>query len=75
MKQQILERDAHAFVVLRSGAAADAAELIVHCRRKLEPYTVPARVHVCAPLPKSSLGKVQRHALGGQRAEADAAAP
>jgi len=59
----ILETELHAFVVLHKGAKINDTILIEHCRTHLEPYKVPARIHLVGSLPKSSIGKVQRHVL------------
>src|SRR3989442_1206425 len=59
----ILEQELHAFVVLRKDVASSASQLLAHCRQSLEPHKVPARIHFRTSLPKSPLGKVQRHLL------------
>ena len=63
----ILEQELHAYVVLRRGATVSEAELLSHCRQQLEPYKVPAGVHFRLSLPKSSVGKVQRHVLANEQ--------
>lgn len=67
---KILELELHAFVVPRAGTAPIDAELIAHCRQHLEPYKVPAKIHFRASLPKTSVGKIQRH-LVAQEAQKD----
>jgi fatty-acyl-CoA synthase len=57
-----------AFVELRPGATATAAELIAFARERLAGFKVPRTV-VFAEIPKTSTGKVQKHVLR-QRAEA-----
>ena len=52
-----------ACVVLRPGTAATADELRAHCRAKLAPYKVPARIEFRESLPKTLTGKVMRRAL------------
>ena len=47
-----------AFVVLRPGATATAAELKSFCREKLAPYKVPAKYEFVTELPKTQIGKV-----------------
>lgn len=59
----ILETELHAFVVLHKGAKIKDEVLIEHCQTYLEPYKVPTRIHLVSSLPKSSVGKVQRHVL------------
>jgi excisionase family DNA binding protein len=66
--QGILEQELHAFVVLKKDAAASESELLAHCRQHLEPYKIPARIHVRLSLPKSSVGKLQRHLLASEQA-------
>lgn len=54
---------AKAFVVLRPGAACDAAELAAHCRGSLAAYKVPRAFAFVDDLPKTSTGKILRRAL------------
>ena len=54
---------AHAFVVLRNGAAATREELITHCRRHLAAYKIPRAIHLVDDLPRTSSGKIMRRAL------------
>jgi fatty-acyl-CoA synthase len=51
-----------AFVALREGAAATAAELTDHVRAQLARFKAPKRI-VFGPLPKTSTGKVQKNLL------------
>ena len=51
-----------AFVTLREGAEATAAELIEHCRGRIARYKAPDAVEF-GPLPKTSTGKVQKFVL------------
>lgn len=60
-----------AFVVPRSGAVLTEAEVLEHCRRRLEEHAVPRRVEFRQELPRSSLGRVLVHRL----VESLAAAP
>jgi len=52
-----------AFVALRSGVTATAAELGAFCHARLAPHKVPARFVLCEDLPKLAMGKVDRQAL------------
>ena len=56
-----------AFVVLRSGAAADAAtlpaELVAWSRERMANYKVPRRVEVLDALPLNASGKVLKTEL------------
>ena len=60
-----------AFVTLKDGAEASAAELIEHCRRELAHFKAPRTV-VFGPLPKTSTGKIQKFALREEARKADA---
>ncbi|MBS1888008.1 MAG: long-chain-fatty-acid--CoA ligase [Actinobacteria bacterium] len=56
-----------AFVVLRQGETVGAEDLIAHVRATIAGFKAPRDVHFVAELPKTSTGKVRKHAL---RAEA-----
>jgi fatty-acyl-CoA synthase len=51
-----------AFVTLKDGANAAAAEIIAFCRAHLAHYKAPRHV-IFGPLPKTSTGKIQKFAL------------
>jgi fatty-acyl-CoA synthase len=51
-----------AFVELRPGATATAAELIAHCRAHLAAYKIPRAVRF-EELPKTATGKIQKFLL------------
>ncbi len=51
-----------AFIELKDGATADAAEIIAFCRNHLAGYKLPRSV-VFGELPKTSTGKVQKFVL------------
>jgi fatty-acyl-CoA synthase len=51
-----------AFVTLKSGATAEAAEIIAFCRSHMARYKAPRTV-VFGPLPKTSTGKIQKFVL------------
>jgi oxalate---CoA ligase len=42
------------------GTAVEVGELIEHCRQRLAPFKVPARIDVVADIPRTPTGKVQR---------------
>ncbi|HET9636255.1 MAG TPA: long-chain fatty acid--CoA ligase [Gemmatimonadaceae bacterium] len=52
-----------AFVVLRPGSKATAAELKTFCRDRLAPYKVPAKYEFVPELPKTQIGKVLHRVL------------
>lgn len=52
-----------AFVVLKPGAQATAAQLIEYCRTRLAPFKVPKAVEFRTELPKSLVGKILRRVL------------
>ena len=54
-----------AYVELRPGSTATAAELIAHCRAQLAHFKVPRTVEF-ATLPKTSTGKIQKAVLRAQ---------
>ncbi|MGW3241358.1 long-chain-fatty-acid--CoA ligase [Streptomyces sp. NPDC001070] len=56
-----------AFVSLRPGAAAEAAELIAHCRERLAAYKYPREIEILPELPKTSSGKILRRELRARR--------
>ncbi|HUP09814.1 MAG TPA: acyl-CoA synthetase [Caldimonas sp.] len=51
-----------AYVELRPGATASAAELVAHCRSMLAGYKVPREVRF-EDIPKTSTGKIQKFVL------------
>jgi fatty-acyl-CoA synthase len=54
-----------AFVTLKPGTAAEAAEIISFCRRHMAHYKAPRTV-VFGPLPKTATGKIQKFVLRAQ---------
>ncbi len=52
-----------AFVVLKTGAAATADEIIAFCKERLAPFKVPKAIEFAKDLPKSLVGKVLRREL------------
>ena len=55
-----------AAVVLRSPGAATSDELLAHCRARLAGYKRPRRLVLCAELPQTASGKVQRRLVAEQ---------
>ncbi|MEU5161884.1 fatty acid--CoA ligase family protein [Streptomyces sp. NPDC020875] len=55
------EEEVHAALVLRPGH--DSADVLTFCRTRLMPYEVPHRVHVLTALPRTGMGKIDRHRL------------
>jgi 3-(methylthio)propionyl---CoA ligase len=51
-----------AFVTLKDGAAAEAADIIAFCREHMARFKAPRHV-VFGPLPKTSTGKIQKFVL------------
>jgi fatty-acyl-CoA synthase len=60
-----------AFVELKPGASATAAEIIAHCRASLAHFKAPRAV-IFGALPKTSTGKIQKFALRQQAKSAAA---
>ena len=52
-----------AYVVLKDGETATAADLLEHCRKELAKFKVPKRVEFRSELPKTIVGKVLRRVL------------
>ncbi len=52
-----------AYLVLREGALADAADLDAWCRARLAAYKAPKAYVFAADLPRNALGKVLKHRL------------
>ncbi|MCK6451287.1 MAG: acyl-CoA synthetase [Alphaproteobacteria bacterium] len=59
-----------AFVTLKDGAGATAAEIIAFCRDNMAHFKAPKTV-VFGPLPKTSTGKIQKFVLREQAAKLD----
>lgn len=57
----------HVFVVLHEGAAATEDELLAHCRERLAKFKVPDVVELVSELPRTSVGKVQKHLLRSEK--------
>jgi len=57
----------HVYVVPRRDARLDPADVIARCRRELARFKVPDAVHVVPELPRTSVGKIQKHLLRGTR--------
>ena len=55
-----------AAVVLRAPGAATVDELLAHCRARLAGYKHPRRLVLCAELPQTASGKVQRRLVAEQ---------
>jgi long-chain acyl-CoA synthetase len=60
-----LGEEVSAFVTLRTGARAEAEELIAFCRARLAGYKYPRRVSIVSELPKSATGKILKSRLRG----------
>jgi len=52
-----------AFVVLREGREATAADIVAHTRERIAKYKVPERIEFVTELPKTSTGKIQKFQL------------
>lgn len=58
-----------AYVELRPGAKATAADLVDLCKKNLTTYKVPHLVVLVEHLPKTTMGKVQKHKLRAEYLE------
>ena len=56
-----------AFVVLKPGQIASAADLQMHVKSQLAPYKYPRWIEFVAELPKTATGKIQRFRLRAAR--------
>lgn len=63
LPDEVRGENVHAFVVLRPGAAATAAELIEHCRRNLARFKVPRGITFVDEMPLTGSGKIRRFKL------------
>jgi long-chain acyl-CoA synthetase len=54
---------AKAYIVLKTGASADADEVIGYCRKHLAAYKVPREIQFVPALPTTSSGKILRRQL------------
>jgi len=54
---------AKAYIVLKTGASADAEDVIGYCRKHLAAYKVPREVQFVPALPTTSSGKIMRREL------------
>jgi long-chain acyl-CoA synthetase len=54
---------AKAYIVLRSGAFAEEAEILAFCRQHLAAYKLPRSIQFVPDLPKTSTGKIIRRML------------
>jgi amino acid adenylation domain-containing protein len=59
----ILGQAVKAFVVVDPALGYGEAEIIAHCRARLEPFMVPKHVELCAALPKTDTGKIKKSGL------------
>jgi long-chain acyl-CoA synthetase len=60
---------AKAYIVLRSGATTDEAEVLAFCRERLAAYKLPRAIKFVDDLPKTSTGKIMRRMLRTLEAE------
>ena len=54
------------YAVLREGQALTGAELIAYCATRLARFKVPSEVEFVDALPRTSVGKIQKHILRSQ---------
>ena len=63
----MLDEAIHVYVVQRPGAHLDPDSVIARCREELARFKVPDAVHIVQQLPRTSVGKIQKHLLRGTR--------
>jgi long-chain acyl-CoA synthetase len=66
---------AKAYIVLKSGATADANGILDHCRQHLAAYKMPREVQFVPALPTTSSGKIMRRELKTLDQDGPAAKP
>lgn len=59
----VLDEAIHVYVVVRDGHRVDSTDVIARCRRELARFKVPDEVHLVEELPRTSVGKIQKHLL------------
>jgi crotonobetaine/carnitine-CoA ligase len=59
----MLDEAIHVYVVARDGFDITPEDVLAHCRRELAKFKVPDVVDVVAELPRTSVGKIQKHLL------------
>lgn len=67
----MLDEAVHVYVVPRDGARVDPDAVLDHCREQLAKFKVPDAVHVVETLPRTSVGKIQKHLLRDPAQQAD----
>jgi len=68
----ILDEAIVAFVVLRASQTATAEELMTWCEERLAKFRVPSEIVLRDGLPRTSVGKVQKHLLAKDLPQAEA---
>ena len=63
LPDEIKDESIVAVVVLRKGSSSGEAELIDHCEQKLAKFRVPQKIVFSDSLPKTSVGKIQKHLI------------
>ncbi|MEQ3554618.1 AMP-binding protein [Pseudonocardia nematodicida] len=53
----------HVYVVRHDGRAVTEEDLLAHCRERMAKFKVPDHVEFVAELPRTSVGKIQKHLL------------
>lgn len=59
----ILGQAVKAFVVVDPALGLSEADVIAHCRTRLESFMVPKHVELCAALPRTDTGKIKKSGL------------
>lgn len=57
------------FVVRRQGAEIKEAELLAWCRERLAKFKIPSEIEFVEALPRTSVGKIQKHVLRAREAQ------
>jgi len=55
------------FVTLKEGETATQEEILEHCRQRLMRLKLPSYIEFVKELPKTSVGKIQKHLLRNKK--------
>ncbi|MDD5081933.1 MAG: hypothetical protein PHU08_01025, partial [Dehalococcoidales bacterium] len=64
---EIRDETIKVFVTLKDGMTATEEEILEYCRQRLMKTKVPSRIEIIKELPKTSVGKIQKHLLRGRK--------
>jgi carnitine-CoA ligase len=68
VEDSVRDQAIKAFVVWHQGATASEQELLAWCRERLSRFKVPSTIEILDGLPRTSVGKIQKHLLSAREA-------